>query len=283
MKIQILGSSAAKPVPRPFCTCRGCRVAREEGGKSFRTRTSVSVYLGQDGPSSVRYKVDLGPDTAYHAIRFGESLANLEHLLYTHAHPDHVVPYWLDVRAETMSGTESLTPLHVWANQNVFSYIEQIMPVDFEACRIVPHVVEPFTRFQAGELDVFCLMGRHPETCPSLNFAVTADQKTALFAWDTGIWPEQTWEALRGRCFDAVIMECTVNGPDGLSQGENHHTVESFLHVKKRMEAECLLTPGAPFVTTHMGENGQFSHSEAEEYWAPHGVTVGYDGILVEP
>jgi phosphoribosyl 1,2-cyclic phosphate phosphodiesterase len=258
-------------------------VAREEGGKSFRTRTSVSVYLGQDGPSSVRYKVDLGPDTAYHAIRFGESLANLEHLLYTHAHPDHVVPYWLDVRAETMSGTESLTPLHVWANQNVFSYIEQIMPVDFEACRIVPHVVEPFTRFQAGELDVFCLMGRHPETCPSLNFAVTADQKTALFAWDTGIWPEQTWEALRGRCFDAVIMECTVNGPDGLSQGENHHTVESFLHVKKRMEAECLLTPGAPFVTTHMGENGQFSHSEAEEYWAPHGVTVGYDGILVEP
>ena len=135
MRVHLLGTAAAKPVPRPFCRCRGCRVARDRGGQSLRTRTSVSLYLGDDGPATVRYKVDLGPDVADHAIRFGESLTNLEHLLVTHAHQDHIFPYWLGVRRSAISGRESLVPLHLWGNQRVMSHLKTDLGLDFEAMR----------------------------------------------------------------------------------------------------------------------------------------------------
>ena len=197
MKLHLLGSAAGKPVPRPFCDCRGCRIAQEKGGKSLRTRTSLNIYLGDDGPATVRYKVDMGPDAADHAIRFGESLTRLQHLLVTHAHQDHIFSYWLSVRRSAVSGTAGMLPLHLWGNGRVISYLETDSGIDFEACKIVPHQIEPFNGFRAGELDVFPLAGMHPETDPSINFVVTAEGKTVLLAWDTGYWSEGTWGVRR--------------------------------------------------------------------------------------
>ena len=79
-----------------------------------------------------------------------------------------------------------------------------------------------------------------------------------------------------------MVLELTVNGPDGPSQGAYHHNVESFLRMKERMQELNMLREGAPFVSTHMGDNGQLSHDEAQRFWEPHGVTVGYDGLLIE-
>lgn len=278
MKIHLLGTAAAKPVPRMFCSCRGCRVAREEGGRSLRSRSSTSIYLGNDGPAQVRYKVDLGPDANFHQIQFGECLNRLEHLLYTHAHADHVHPYWLGLRRQAISH-DDMVPLHVWANARV---MEVLAEVDFEAGRMTPHLVEPFTPFRAGELEVLPLAGFHPETDPSLNFVVTAEGRTVLLAWDTGFWDEATWLAAQGLRFDAVVLELTANGPDGPPLGPYHHNVESFLRMKERMQELNMLREGAPFVSTHMGDNGQLSHDEAQRFWDPYGVTVGYDGLLIE-
>ena len=276
MKIHLLGTAAAKPVPRFFCSCRGCTVSRAEGGKSLRTRSSTSIYLGDDGPGTVRYKIDLGPDANHHAIRFGETLDHLEHLLYTHAHEDHVCTYWLSLRRQCISDINELVPLHVWGNWRVRERLEAEAGIDFEAGRMTP------SRFQAGELEVQALAARHPETDPCLNFVVTVEGKTVLFAWDTGYWSEETWAAAAGRRLDAVVMELTVNGPDGRSAGESHLSPDSFLRMKQRLADERMIAADTPFISTHMGDNGQFSHSEAVAYWAPHGVTVGYDGLITE-
>ena len=283
MRIHVLGTAAAKPVPRFFCNCRGCVAARAEGGRSLRTRSSTSIYLGDDGPANVRYKVDFGPDAQDHTIRFGESINQLEHLLITHAHADHLHPYWLSLRRQAISSVEDMPMLHVWGNWRVWEVCEQA-GIDLEANRITKHCIEPDAPFRAGALEVFPLAAMHPDTDPALNFVITAEGTTVLTAWDTGFWPEPTWASARisGLTFDAVIMELTVNGPDGPTQGQYHHNPDSFLEMKQRMLDEGLLADGARFFTTHMGDNGQLSHSEAQEYWAPHGVSVGYDGLLIE-
>ncbi len=139
MKIHLLGTAAAKPVPRIFCSCRGCRVARREGGRSLRTRSSTSIYLGDDSPQDVRYKVDLGPDAHLHQIQFGECLDRLEHLLYTHAHADHVHPYWLSLRRQAIA-KEGIAPLQVWANARV---MELLADLDLDAANMTAHLVEP--------------------------------------------------------------------------------------------------------------------------------------------
>ena len=86
----------------------------------------------------------------------------------------------------------------------------------------------------------------------------------------------------KGLRFDAVLMECTVNGPEGRRLRPYHHDVETFLQMKKRMEKEGMLRNEAPFVSVHMGDGGQLSHAEAQEYMAPHGVTVGHDDFMLE-
>lgn len=279
MRIHLLGTAAAKPVPRFFCSCRGCEAARREGGRSLRTRSSTSLYLGDDGPGTVRYKVDLGPDANHHQIRFDECLNQLQHLLYTHAHADHVCPYWLGLRRQAISDTADMPLLHIWGNWRVFEVLDGL---DFDSGRMVPHRIEPGVPFEAGELRVLPLPAMHPEIEPSANFAIQADGKRVLLAWDTGYWPESTWAAARGQRFDAVVMELTVNGPDGPPAGPHHHDPDSFLRMKQRMASEGMLTDAAPFVTTHMGDNGQLSHEEAVAYWARHGVVVGYDGLLID-
>lgn len=282
MKIHLLGTAAAKPVPRFFCTCRGCTVSRAEGGKSLRTRSSTSIYLGDDGPGTVRYKVDLGPDANHHAIQFGETLDHLEHLLYTHAHDDHVCTYWLSLRRQCISDINDLVPLHLWGNWRVRECLESEAGIDFDAGRMTFHEIEALSSFQAGELAVQTLAACHPGTDPCLNFVITVEEKTVLLAWDTGYWSEETWVAAAGMRFDAVIMELTVNGPDGQPAGESHLSPESFLRMKQRLTDEGMIANDTPFISTHMGDNGQFSHSEAVAYWTPHGVTVGYDGLLTE-
>ena len=41
----------------------------------------------------------------------------------------------------------------------------------------------------------------------------------------------------------------------------------------------CCINAKTPFVTVHMGDNGGLTHAEAVAFAAPHGVTVGYDGL----
>jgi phosphoribosyl 1,2-cyclic phosphate phosphodiesterase len=256
-------------------------MARQFGGKTYRTRTSLNIYLGGDGPSTVRYKIDLSPDAAHHAIRFGEFLAGLEHLLITHTDSDHLSPDLLAWRKRPISGVESLLPLNLWGTRAVMDLLRE-RGVDFAKCRILSHIIEPAQHFSAGELDVLAVAGRHTPDEPCLNYVVSAEGRTALFAWDTGIWTEATWQVVRGLRFDAVFLECTVNGVEGEYPSDMHQNVDSFLRMKKRMAEEGMIASTTPFVSVHMGDNGLISHEEAQSRFDPYGVTVGYDGLLIE-
>lgn len=279
LRLQVLGSSAGKPVPRPFCLCPACQQARELGGRNCRTRTSMNIYTPGDTLGRARYRVDLSPDAMHHLIQNHLDETALEHLLVTHDHGDHLDPAYLSMRGSAVDGAAEMKPLDVYGGAEVEQRLRS--RVNLEKCKIEFHHVEPFEEVAVGELTVFSLRANHG--APGyLNYVVQAAGRTVLLAWDTGYWSDETWQAASRFHFDAVLLECTVAAPGGRDAGSRHLNHETFLAMKTRMADSGMLQPAAPFVSMHIGDNGRLGHDQLQEYWTPHGVTVGYDGLLVE-
>ena len=239
----------------------------------------MNIYLPGQGPANAKYKVDLPPDTGHHVIKYGIDDTHLEHLLITHSHPDHCDPSFLAWRRTAVSGTENMRPLHVYGGAEVERLLRE--QVDFELCKVVFHRFEPFRRIEIGELSVFSLRANHGP--PGwLNYVVQAEGATVLLGWDTGKWSEETWKAAGQFRFDAVFLECSTAGPEGRSAGPRHLNVKTFLEMKEQMTQLGLVRQRAPFVAVHLGDNSRLDHDQMQDFWAPHGVTIGYDGLLID-
>ena len=78
MKILFMGTAAAEGVPALFCQCSHCRYAWEHGGKEIRGRCGAMI----DG----RLKIDFGPDSYAHMLKYHLDYLSMRALLITHAH-----------------------------------------------------------------------------------------------------------------------------------------------------------------------------------------------------
>lgn len=87
--VVLLGTGSADGWPNPFCVCASCRTAAARG--EIRGQTAALV----DGT----ILLDCGPEIPRAAVHAGRSLAGVRHILFTHAHPDHVGPAALLFRA----------------------------------------------------------------------------------------------------------------------------------------------------------------------------------------
>lgn len=279
MRFQLLGSSGGKPVPRPFCLCPACEQARKMGGRNCRTRTSMNLYAPGDVLGRAKYRVDLSSDVMHHLIQNHLDETALAHLLFTHDHSDHCDPEYLGMRGSPVSDIAEMKPLHVYGGEEVEKRLRS--QVRLAKCKIEFHRVDPFQEVAVGDLKVYSLRANHGSP-GYLNYVVQAAELTALLAWDTGLWSEETWKAASRFRFDAVFLECTVAASGGRESGSQHLNPETFVAMKNRMAELNLLKPKAPFVSVHIGDNGRRDHDQLQELWSPHGVTVGYDGMVVE-
>ena len=278
MRFHILGSSAGKTVPRPFCSCRVCEKARRDGGRDIRTRCSVHLYLDDEPQGRPRYAIDFGPDLSSNLIRFKCSLDRLEHVVFTHADMDHLETDLLAIRPSILSDRSALPTLHLYGSDSVQAKIESACKLDNLNAEF--HRVDPFTTFTAGDVKSSTLLANHgPGT--ALNHIFEHDGKVVLLGWDTGWWSDETWEAVSDYKFDAVISECTMLGPSEVEKESRHLNFATLLEMRLRlMELGCV-TDQTPWATLHIGDNGGLTYDEAVEFAHPHGITVGYDGMWV--
>jgi hypothetical protein len=95
---------------------------------------------------------------------------------------------------------------------------------------------------------------------------------------DTGLLPDETWQALAGKSFDAIIMEETL----GSGTYAQHMSFETFRETAARMRSEGLLRPGGRLFAHHFSHSGNPVHEELEAIFAADGVEVAYDGLVVD-
>lgn len=270
MRIHILGTAAAEGWPAVFCGCETCERARAAGGKNIRTRQSVLI--------DDILKIDLGPDTHCQQAQHGVRLSQLKHLFFTHTHNDHFAIRELEYLCEPFAHNRVDVPLRVYGSPEA---VAQIDALDFRNEIPVETVaLEPFREVQAGHLAVTPIPGSHKRDELCLTYVVQSDSAIVLFAWDTGLYSEESLQWLAKRQFDLLVIECTQGTHDIPSR--SHMGLDGVLQTRDRLVAGGLTQPDVRTIITHFSHNIGMLHDELEAIVRPHGIEVAWDGMVVE-
>ncbi|MEO7454471.1 MAG: MBL fold metallo-hydrolase [Fimbriimonadales bacterium] len=268
MNIHLLGTGAADGMPSFFGATELSDKIRQSGGKDIRTRCGAVV----DGV----LKIDFGPDTFVQAAQQGLKPSDWAWIIVTHSHFDHFDPGQLQYCLPPFVPIESRTP-EVFGNQPV---LEELARSFASADIITTHPIRSFETFQAGDYFITPVAAYHKLDEDSVNFMIERDGKRILYATDTGMYQEPTWEFIKGMRFDAVVIECT----DGFNPSDywGHLSCDEVLGMLERMRDLACIDDNTKIVTTHHSEGGNATHADLENFFAPQGVTVGYDGMAFE-
>ncbi len=275
MRITILGSAAAEAVPSLWCQCECCRIARQNGGKDVRRRTSY--LIDQDT------MIDFGPDAFWQSVAFGVDWAQLKQIIFTHQHCDHCNPVELSWRRKGFS--QNAMPLTIYGSEKIREYCNAIMGVTSEGSVenwpdttfLMPENGKPM---QAHNMEIFSVPARHGAP-DARNYILTRDGKSLLIAHDSGFWPDTTWDLLAGRTVDAVIFDgtCALKFAD---VDDCHMGAAAGVRFRDELLKRGILKKDGLAVVNHFSHNGNSLHSDLEAFFTPHNIEVGYDGKVIE-
>src|SRR3989338_3801760 len=120
MKFKILGSGGAMPVPRPFCQCKLCNLARKN---SKYKRNSCSAFI-EDIKTLIDCPEDIGDSLNRRNVK------QVDNLFITHWHPDHTfgLRYVLESNFNFRTNKADKTT-KVYIPKKVFETLKQRFPV----------------------------------------------------------------------------------------------------------------------------------------------------------
>lgn len=268
MKIKFLGTGAAEGWPAIFCQCNQCMMARKLGGKNIRTRSSCLI--------DEKYMVDFPPDTYMHILNNKLDLSKVEHLIITHSHEDHFYPQDIHTRKEPYAHISGRKLLTVYGNSNVREgyYAADVEKDDDN--RLAFREVYPFRQFKAGDALVTPLLADHKRGEECLIYTIALGGRTLLYGHDTGYFPEETWNALKGVHLDAATLDCTA----GPKECDTYHMgFPAVLKVRERLVNTGSADKNTVFVISHFSHNGGMLHEGLVGMASPHGFIVAYDGM----
>lgn len=271
MKIQLLGTAAAEGWPAVFCSCTACRRALEAGGRNLRTRCSLQV--------DDLLKLDLPADTLTHVHAHGLNLADLRYLLVTHSHSDHICPSEVEYLYEPFAVPSRADSVRVLGNAESMEVIRKSLGKRLEADSALLTEVGPFVTLDLPPYKVTTVRARHSTDTHPLNYMIERDEKSLLYACDTGFYEDSSWEFLSGHSVDLVISECT-EGPRDAAYG-THMGLPNVLEFRRKAREIGLVKDDTPWVLTHFSHNGDLLHAELEDLAHPLGFTIAWDGMEI--
>ena len=267
MNIRLLGTGAADGIPGFFADDMVSRYARDHGGKDVRTRSAALV----DGV----LKIDLPPDTLTQLHRDRLDARDWTALIFTHSDDDHIAVDELQYAMVPFTELDYL-PFTIFANKHVSGEIQCRYP-DWPMEMVETH---SFEAFEHSGYTVTPVKATHIEHEDCQNLIIQSEGKSLLYATDTGVWPEVTFEFLKAYRFDVLVIECTDGFNDSTYKG--HLNVEGVLSVVSRLRKDGVVDSASRVVTTHHGHFGNARHCDLEEALRPHQIEPGFDGMLIE-
>ncbi|HOJ20341.1 MAG TPA: MBL fold metallo-hydrolase [Armatimonadota bacterium] len=267
----ICGSAAAEAWPAIFCNCRCCQEAFARGGKEIRTRTTY--HLGDT------VHIDFGPDACTQMQRFRLPFDRLKHLLITHSHQDHWLPSELCYRRPGFSVVDEENILTVHGNARVREKLEAAVGDDFPFYRLRFEEVRPGRPIDLGDgMRAVPVPANHDRKEMCVFYLLQVGDRVLLQANDTGWFLDSAWEILRDYEIDIVVMDSTSGK---IESREGHLGCRWVVALRDEMLAQGILKTEHRFIANHFSHNGGWLHTELEEYFAPHGIEVGYDGMRI--
>ncbi len=277
MKIHYLGTAAAEGWPALFCDCENCRRARIAKGKNYRSRAQVLI--------DDKILMDFGPDTFYHMMKYDLDLTKVQHVLLTHSHTDHFYATELILRALPYAYNRDQNKMTVYGNEKCNWMFLHTLEVEDDSQNIRDCVgfeqIHAFKTLQLDGYEIQVLRAFHDPKEECLIYLIRdSEGKTLLYANDTGYFPENTWEALRGTAIDCVSLDCTLGKDKTLESG--HMGLHANRKVIERLKEYRCIHEKTRIVLTHFSHNGGWLHEELEAETKVEGLTIAYDGMVLE-
>lgn len=269
MKIQFLGTAAFEGVPSLFCNCRVCRDSMKLGGRNIRSRSQALL----DGS----ILLDFNADTVCHYQKYGFDWDKIVACLITHSHSDHLYPK--DIAMNGPGYADCHMVMRYWAPESGY---EMILPLSQATSGVEVTKVEPGKAFTVGKYTIMPLWANHDPSATPVIYAINAEGKQILYAHDTGLFPEESWEILEkmGR-FDLVSLDCTgCDREDGWL--DNHLSLRGDCMVWQQMKEKKLVDENTLVVLNHFSHNGGRTYDEMVALAEPLGLIVSYDGMELE-
>ena len=280
MKLQYIGTAAAEAVPALFCECEVCKRARKAGGKSIRGRSGAMI----DG----RLMLDFPPDIYFQSLRLGLELWNVEAILFTHSHCDHVAPTEVCMRDEGcychLSPDRAGRKLQIFCSGEVRDLLREAFRREFgdpdrPFCAF--HLLKAFETVSVLDYEVTPLPARHAFSEQAFIYLIRRAGRTLLYAHDTGDLYDENYDFLRrqGIRLDAASLDCTsFSRPDGYS----HMGLSNVEQTVNRLKEIGSVGPETKLIVNHFSHNCADTYENMVKTAEPYGVTVSYDGMTVE-
>lgn len=273
MKLTFYGTAAGEGWPGLFCNCELCNTARTLKGKNIRTRSQALV--------NDDLLIDLTPDTNMHSLVYGLDLSKVNDALITHSHSDHFNPSDIELLREPFAHNRP-NVFRIYGNDVVKEMIWRTVPdITKVESSFSFHYAKPFEPIEIKDYIVVPLLALHDKKEECLFYQVTQNNKTILYAHDTGAFPDQTMKYLDSHKvhLDLVSLDCTT-GSQG--DGKNHMGLIDVFKEKQRLIDHGLGDENTIWIVNHFSHNGLWLHDRLVEEAAKYGFLVSYDGMVVE-
>ena len=275
MKLKYYGTAAAEGVPALYCTCDVCRYSREKGGRNVRTRCQAMI--------DDTLLIDICPDTLYHCHIYGLDLENLEHLLITHKHSDHLDTPTLNFRSKGFVAKD-FPALNIYGSKPTAEAIAESLEKSGvrERGNWVLHEITPFEKIKADKYEVVPYKANHdPRTDPYI-YEISDGQKRMLYGHDSGSFTQETWDYLEKAkpYFNLVSLDCTMGMAS--SSGHHHMNVDDCVATKEKLITLGCADEKTIFILHHFSHNGLESYDSLVPIAEKVGFLVSYDTMEIE-
>lgn len=275
MQIMFLGTAAAEGYPALFCICERCKKARKLGGRNFRSRSQALI----DG----KVLIDFNPDSLYHSKLYNIDYSYIKTLLITHTHEDHFSPTELGYRSKGFAQLEDCEyKLQIYGSEDIrkplMRYIKDDPIYSFDV-----NTVNAFEPFYAEDYKITALKALHGVNMIPYIYLIEKDGKALLYAHDTGIFPDETFEYIKNNVarLDFVSLDCT-EGTNKI-QYVSHMNYERNQLVRDRLKEIGVADDSTVFCLNHFSHNGENTlYDDMCAVAERDGFIVSYDGMTVD-
>ena len=273
MKLKYLGTAAAEGIPGMFCNCRVCRNALKIRGKEIKTRSQALL--------DDKLLIDFPADTYMHILNHGLDLRNIHNVIITHSHSDHFYPNDFWCRFEGIAYDIVEEPLNIYVTEAGYNKALRQLGEDMNETRVKFHKIAPFEPFDVEDYHIIPLAADHDSSTNPVIYIIEKGGKSLLYAHDTGIFPDSTWDYLEkyNKKFKLISLDCT-----GMAQKNwrrSHLCLNTDKEVYDRLTEIGVCDKNTIVYVNHFSHNGMLTHKELVVEAEKYGFLVTYDSLEV--
>lgn len=235
--------------------------------------------------------IDFGPDLDSACRDFGIVLADVQWVLQTHPHADHILPLHAIARGVSW-GAESAKALQWFgADSSIETILNGLgksaakmdMAVDTPSASKKLHLttIQSWQEISFGAYRVQTIAANHDPAVDPMLFAIEKNGRRILWASDTSTLPEDTWPRVAelGWTFDVVVFDHN----DGFTRpaSPTHMGSKAMLSEYATMKSLGLVNDSTRLLGTHIAHHSNTIHEVEAERARALGYDIAYDGLIV--